>query len=1100
MDVGTWLRNLGLGRYEQAFRENDIDAVVLADLTAEDLIGLGVTSIGHRRKLLAAIAQLRGGTAPLPVQGASASISQIASPVPGAERRHVTVLFADLAGYTKLAEELDAEEVHALLGRFFDLADASVAEHGGTVDKHIGDCVMAVFGAPVAYGNDPERCVRAALEIQRRMPVLAAELGRPIGVHVGIASGEVVASGTGSARHLEYTVTGESVNLASRLSDEAAPGEILISDSIHRALADRLDCSEVGELAIKGLAKPVRAWHLRAFRDPARSGRQSFVGRRRELRRLKAALAQCRDTGRGRAIYIRGEAGIGKTRVLEHFEAQAEEDDFACHKGLVLDFGMGVGQDAIRSLVRSLLGLSGESTREEIEAAAEKAVEQGLLPAERRVYLNDLLNVPQPTELRTLYDAMDNAARERGNQATVAALAAEASARRPRLLAIEDLHWADRATLDHLANLADTVAQCPALLVMTSRFEGDPLDESWRSRIAGQPIATIDLGPLQPSEAALLAKSYRDRLGELAQRCIERAAGNPLFLEQLLRHAEESSGGGVPGSIRSLVQARLDRLAWPDKQALQAASVLGQRFTIEAVAALLEQSGCDCTALVRHLLVRPEGDHFLFAHALIQEGVYDTLLKRRRRELHRRAAEWFAPRDVVLRAEHLDRAEDPEAPQTYAAAAQAEFSAFHYERALSLAERGLALASAPAEQQQLALLRGELLRELGRTRDAMGVFRQLRSEAIDPVGQSRALIGIGSCVRLLGGFQEGIDALAEAEPLARSIGADREFAQIAYYRGCLLFAAGKIDACLAEHEQAFAYANRAGDAEWQARALSGLGDAQYGKGRMRSAMEHFIECQNLCRRLGLGRIEAGSTHMIGSVRRYLFECREAIADLRSAVEMAVRVGNLRTEMTARTIFGELLLEAGDAKAAYNSFSAALAIAETLGNQRYRALILYEIGRAFWHEADRRAEAQPVLADALALSRETDPSFAGPRIVAALAMAGAPSRFDLLDEGEALLHAGCLAHNTLWFYRDAIEASLDAAAWDRAERYADELELFTSPEPLQWADFFIDRGRALVAWGRGQRTAAIGSEFGRLHGEAVRVGLRMVLPAFPAEPN
>ena len=189
MDVGTWLRNLGLGRYEQAFRENDIDAVVLADLTAEDLIGLGVTSIGHRRKLLAAIAQLRGGTAPLPVQGASASISQVASPVPGAERRHVTVLFADLAGYTKLAQELDAEEVHALLGRFFDLADASVAEHGGTVDKHIGDCVMAVFGAPVAYGNDPERCVRAALEIQRRMPVLAAELGRPIGVHVGIASG-----------------------------------------------------------------------------------------------------------------------------------------------------------------------------------------------------------------------------------------------------------------------------------------------------------------------------------------------------------------------------------------------------------------------------------------------------------------------------------------------------------------------------------------------------------------------------------------------------------------------------------------------------------------------------------------------------------------------------------------------------------------------------------------------------------------------------------------------------------------------------------------------------------------------------------------------
>jgi class 3 adenylate cyclase len=161
----------------------------------------------------------------------------VASPLPEAERRQVTVLFADLAGYAKLADELDAEEVHALLGSFFDLADASVANHGGIVDKHVGDCVMAVFGAPVAHGNDPERCVRAALDIGRRVPVLAAELGRSIGVHIGIASGEVMASGTGSARHLEYTVTGDSVNLASRLTDKAATGEILISDSVHRALA-----------------------------------------------------------------------------------------------------------------------------------------------------------------------------------------------------------------------------------------------------------------------------------------------------------------------------------------------------------------------------------------------------------------------------------------------------------------------------------------------------------------------------------------------------------------------------------------------------------------------------------------------------------------------------------------------------------------------------------------------------------------------------------------------------------------------------------------------------------------------------------------------
>jgi hypothetical protein len=152
VNVAAWLHDLGLEQYKRAFSENDIDAAVLAHLTADDLIGIGVTSVGHRRKLLAAIAALRRGATPAlsPDPGAPGSISGLASPLPEAERRQVTVLFADIAGYTKLADELDAEEVHALLGSFFDLADASVVDHGGTVDKHIGDCVMAVFGAPVA--------------------------------------------------------------------------------------------------------------------------------------------------------------------------------------------------------------------------------------------------------------------------------------------------------------------------------------------------------------------------------------------------------------------------------------------------------------------------------------------------------------------------------------------------------------------------------------------------------------------------------------------------------------------------------------------------------------------------------------------------------------------------------------------------------------------------------------------------------------------------------------------------------------------------------------------------------------------------------------
>lgn len=465
------------------------------------------------------------------------------------------------------------------------------------------------------------------------------------------------------------------------------------------------------------------------------------------------------------------------------------------------------------------------------------------------------------------------------------------------------------------------------------------------------------------------------------------------------------------------------------------------------------------------------------------------MLRSRRRELHRRAAEWFASRDPVLRAEHLDRAEDPEAPRAYIAAAQSETTELHYDHALAPAERGLALATAPEERQQLALLRGELLREIGRTHDAMEVFRHLRDTSTDAIGHCRALIGIASCVRLLGGFQEGIDVLSQAEPLAQSVTADRELAQIAYYRGCLLFTAGKINACLTEHQHAHACATRVGDAEWQARALSGLGDAQYGQGHMRSAIEHFTGCQSLCRQFGLGRIEVGSIHMIGTVRRYLFECHEAITDLRNAVEMAVKVGNLRTEMIARNIFGELLIDAGDLTAAYHSISGALAISETLDNRRYRAYILYELGRALWYDPNRYGEARLVLDDALALSRGTDVSFVGPRILAALALAEAPSPFILLDEGEALVRAGCLSHNALWFYRDAIETSTRAAAWEKAEYYATELKHYTSSEPLPWADFFIARGRVLGALGRRQRNAAVTEEVLRLRGEAARMRLQ-----------
>ncbi len=244
------MRGLGLEEYAEAFAENGIDAALLPELTNEDLKDLGVARLADRKRLLKAIAGISEGDGKGETQPSPSTPSE-------GERRQVTVLFADLSGFTQLSKELGAEETHVLLNRYFDAVDGIVEGYGGNIDKHMGDNVMAVFGAPVAHDDDPLRAVRAALDIHDRMATLSEDVGYQLQAHVGIASGQVVASGTGSDAHREYTVTGDSVNLASRLQDQAAPGDTLVSDALHHAVAAVVDCEPLGEVEVKGLDAPV---------------------------------------------------------------------------------------------------------------------------------------------------------------------------------------------------------------------------------------------------------------------------------------------------------------------------------------------------------------------------------------------------------------------------------------------------------------------------------------------------------------------------------------------------------------------------------------------------------------------------------------------------------------------------------------------------------------------------------------------------------------------------------------------------------------------------------------------------------------------------
>ncbi len=494
------------------------------------------------------------------------------------ERRQVTILFADLAGFTKLSSEHDPEDTHRILSRFFETVDRIVDSFGGAIDKHMGDSVMAVFGAPIVHGNDPERAGGAALAIHDAMAGLSCEMKLALQVHIGVASGQVMASGLGSRSHSEYTVLGDSVNLAARLMARAGGGETLISPAVQSALPRGAELEDLGEAELRGLERPVRLWRVLGLGGGGAAGDAPlFVGRRAELRLFQGVLDSLAESAAGQVVYVRGEGGIGKSRLIDQFAVLAEASGLSGFRGLILDFGVGKGREPIADLIRALLGLAAAADGEARIAAAERAIAEGLATAAERIFLYDLLNIPHSAEMRAVYDAMNNENRNLGKQECVAALFAAAARTRPLLLVVEDLHWAHGRTMDHLARLARLAGEHPVILLMSSRIEGDPLDSSWSYNAGASPFTTIDLMQLRTEEAMQIAEEFVDINKIFAKECVARAEGNPLFLDQLLRSAIGQDQEEVPGSVQSIVLARVDLLAPEDKRALQAAALSGKR-------------------------------------------------------------------------------------------------------------------------------------------------------------------------------------------------------------------------------------------------------------------------------------------------------------------------------------------------------------------------------------------------------------------------------------------------------------------------------------------------------------------------------------------
>jgi class 3 adenylate cyclase/predicted ATPase len=643
MDVGGWLRSLGLGRYEAAFRDNAIDADVLADITDGDLEKLGLP-LGDRKRLLKAISGLVGAPAAATKSEPAAAhpTRRTAAHWTSAERRLLTVMFCDLVGSTSLSAKLDAEDWRNLVSAYLDAASEAVTQTGGRVATKLGDGLMALFGHPIAQENDSERAVRAALAIQRALAELNrdnAGSGRPeLVARIGVESGPVVVDAAGE-------IFGDAPNIAARVQALADPGTVLITARVQRQVAGLFVAEDLGARELRGVPEPISLYRIVRASGGRRFGTRALtalVGREEDLDLLRRRWERAARGG-GQFVQIVGEPGIGKSRLVQEFRATLWETR---HTFVELSSSQLLQNTPLHPIAewgRQRFGADEPADRR--LADLENTLRLiGLDPNEYGPLIAPLVDIPLREELAAKF-APEELRRRQLAALTTWFLAGARS--QPVALAFEDLHWADPTSLDLMQTFAERGAQAPMLILATARPEFRP---PWSLR---SHHSVISLSPLDRSDVARMVGELAGRHAlseEVVEGVSERTGGVPLFVEEVTRLLlERGEAGGlqaIPPTLQQSLAARLDRLG-EAREVAQIGAVLGRDFTYALLRAVGEvedsalQSALDRLAGADLLIAESAGHEaiYRFKHALIQDAAYESLLKSRRQTLHRRVAE-----------------------------------------------------------------------------------------------------------------------------------------------------------------------------------------------------------------------------------------------------------------------------------------------------------------------------------------------------------------------------------------------------------------------------------------------------------------------------
>ncbi len=849
---------------------------------------------------------------------------------PVAERRLVSVLFADLVGFTPFAEERDAEEVRDTLSQYFDLATEVIARYGGTVEKFIGDAVMAVWGAPIAKEDDAERAVRAGLDLVDAVRVL----GSAIGARAGILTGEAAVSlGTRN----EGMVAGDLVNTAARLQSVAPDGAVLVGEATHRAASSAIVFEEVGEQMLKGKSSPVRAW--RALRVVAQRGGQGrsdmpeppFVGRDEEFRLLKDLVSATGRERKARLVSVTGPAGIGKSRLAWELEKYIDGvvEAIYWHRGRSPAYGEGITFWALGEMVRRRAGLAATddepTTRKRIAATVVEHVPD---PEDRRWVEPALLTLlglePAPAGGRDLLFAAWRIFIER------------IAAKGTTILLFEDLQWADTGLLDFIAHLVEWSKGVPVLVVTLARPELFDRRPDWGAGMRN--FTALALEPLSESAMHDLLAGFVPGLPRpVVDAILARADGVPLYAVETVRslvadgQLQRVDGTyrpvgqfttlAIPDTLRSLIASRLDVLDPIDRSLIQDASVLGQSFTLDGLAAL---SGKDEASLEPRLrgLVRteilqleadqrsPERGQYRFVQSLIREVAHGTLAKRDRRARHLAAAKYFGALGedelAAVVATHYLAAYHASASGPAAAsvavqartalrgAADRAATLGAHQQAVAYLKQALDLASDPAEKADL-LMRAAVSADAGGSyalaeefvRQAIGAYQAVDDQA----GLARASALLGQV--LVDGGQHGpaIDVLEGALRQLPESGVDVAKAVLLANLSRALFRHHEApERAIDAADRALAIAERLDPDGIIAEAFINKGSALLDLGRRREGAAILEAAVRLAESGRFFGTEARARHNLG-VSLFGDEPLRATEVVRGAFELSKRVGN-----------------------------------------------------------------------------------------------------------------------------------------------------------------------------------------------------------------